>query len=73
MNGQQAPAPSHVQAEPSKPSHVALTNAHETTPDTSVQVIQMPISVRMVLPIEEKRFCRTQAMGPAVLTGGRIV
>ena len=33
----------------------------------------MPISVRMVLPTEENRFCRTQAMGPAVLTGGRMV
>jgi hypothetical protein len=71
-NGQHAPAPGCAHAVPSRPSQVAFTTAHDRTPLATFQVIHKPISVRIVLLVDENRFARIQAIGPVVEAGGRI-
>src|SRR2546430_14463904 len=71
MNGQQAPAPSRVQALPSSPVKVAVRMPQETMLETTQYAMRRPITVRMVLPQLENRLARSHASGPTTDFGGR--
>src|SRR5262245_20593671 len=71
MNGQQAPAPSRVQAEPSAPTNVAVTIPQEMMVETTQYTMRRPITVRRVLPQLENRLVRSHATGPTTDLGGR--
>src|SRR6185503_4844055 len=71
MKGQQAPAPSRVQAEPSAPTKVAVRMPQETMVETTQYAMKRPITVRIVLPQLENKLARSHASGPTTDLGGR--
>ena len=62
MNGQQAPAPGLLQAAPSSPENTALKTAQSRKRVATTQMIASEMSVRPVLPHEEKRLALSQSM-----------